>query len=189
MVSAVCLKWARKTCIDGLKKTHKTVENNLKILELDELYWFIGKKGNSKTRENVYIITMISREPRQIIGFDVSFDKASSRIQKIVDRGAEAQRYYTDGYVGYLDVVFPGEHLPNIHSKKDTHTVESINADLRHYIPLLRRRSRCFARSIETLAAVMDVFVDAYNLFGVAKSKYHLIHPNRSFPRGFIHFL
>ena len=62
--------------------------------------------------------------------------------------------------------------MRNIHNKNDTFTVESVNADLRHYIPLLRRRSRCFPRKLETLQAVLTVFVDAYNAFGVAKMKF-----------------
>jgi hypothetical protein len=73
-----------------------------------------------------------------------------------------------------LDVVFPGEHIRNVHNKNDTHNVESINADLRHYIPVLARRSRCFCRSLETLQAVVEVFVDAYNAFGVAKLKHRV---------------
>ena len=134
------------------------VENSPEILELDELYWFMKKKGNSKPRENVYIITMVRRNPRQIVGFSVTEEKTSDKIQAIVDGGPEAGKYCTDGYNGYLDVVFPGQYVRNIQNKNDTFTVEGINADLRHFIPLLRRRSRCFARSIETLTAVMDVF-------------------------------
>ena len=32
---------------------------------------------------------------------------------------------------------------------------EGANADLRHYIPILARSSRCFARKIETLLAIL----------------------------------
>jgi IS1 family transposase len=139
---------------------------NLKIcselLELDEMYWFIGKKPRSKTRENTYIITMVSRNPRQIVGFDVAFDKSPQRIQRMVDSAPAAQKYFTDGWSGYVDVVYPGTHIANIHDKSDTYTVEGVNADLRHYIPILARRSRCFARTIETLQAVIEVFVGAY---------------------------
>ena len=60
----------------------------------------------------------------------------------------------------------------NIHDKSDTFTVESVNADLRHYIPILARRSRCFARKIVTLRAVVEVFVEAYNKLGIAKMKF-----------------
>jgi hypothetical protein len=135
------------------------------------LYWFIEKKAKSKTRENVYLMTMTSREPRQIVGFEVQLDKSAVHIQSIVDGAPWAKEYCTDGYMGYLDVIYPGNHIRNVRDKRDTHNVESINADLRHYIPVLARRSRCFCRRLETLQAVIEVFVDAYNKFGEAKMK------------------
>jgi IS1 family transposase len=49
------------------------------------------------------------------------------------------------------------------------HNVESVNADLRHYIAGLRRKSRCFFRSLETMRAVLTVLINAYNKFGHAK--------------------
>ena len=157
--------------------------------ELDELYWFVGKKGTCETRENVYLITMISRNPRLIVGFDVASDKSSERIQNIVDNSPEADFYYTDGYLGYIDVVYPGKHIRNVRDKKDTHNVESINADLRHYIPVLARRSRCFARKIETLYAVVAVFIDAFNRFGLAKYKYRQRKKNGELPFSLVDFL
>jgi len=119
-------------------------------------------------------MTMICPEPRMIVGFEVAADKGAAHIQNIVDNAPWAKKYCTDGYFGYLDVVFPGEHVRNTHDKRDTHNVESINADLRHYIPVLRRRSRCFCRKIETLRAVIEVFVDAYNKFGEAKLRWRV---------------
>lgn len=119
------------------KKTEKISEH----LELDELYWFTGRKGTAKTRENVYLITMISWNPRLIVGFDAAFDKSPERIYKIVDSSPEADFYYTDSYQEYIDVVYPGKHIHNIHDKKDIHNVESVNADLRHYIPVSARRA------------------------------------------------
>ena len=74
--------------------------------------------------------------------------------------------------MGYVVVVYPGLHIRNCRDKSDTFTVEGVNADLRHYIPILTRRSRCFARKIETLRAVLEVFADAYNQFGQAKYLY-----------------
>jgi IS1 family transposase len=118
-------------------------------------------------------MTMISREPRQIQAFCVAQDKCARRIQDMVDSAPKAKKYCSDGYHGYLDVDYYGaEHVRNIHNKSDTHNVESINADLRHFISGLARRSRCFYRSLETLEAVIDMFVDAYNKFGEYKMKY-----------------
>jgi len=97
----------------GLKKTDQvwTNEQTVETLELDELYWFIGQKGKGETRENVYLITMVSREPRQIVGFAIAFDKSPERIQGIVDSAPPALKYCTDGYLGYIDVVYPGQHV------------------------------------------------------------------------------
>jgi IS1 family transposase len=166
-----------------------TVDNSYKILELDELYWYIEGKAHTITRENVYITTMVSREPRQIVGFDVAFDKSPDRIQAIVDSAPPAEKYCTDGYLGYIDVVYPGLHIRNVRDKRDTFTVEGINADLRHYIPILKRKSRCFARKLETLRVVLEVFVDAYNRFGIAKYKYRQTHQTGEIPFALVDFI
>ena len=120
---------------------------------------------------------MVSRKPRQIVGHVVSRDKMSSTIQQMVDTAPEAKQYCTDGYYGYLDVVFPGKHSFNVHNKKDTFTVESVNADLRHYIPTLARWSRCFPRKLDNLQAVLNVFVKAFNSFASQKELYRSLHP------------
>ena len=156
---------------------------------MDELYWFVGKKPHTQTHENIYIMTMVSRSPRQIVGHTVSLDKASGTIQRMVDAAPEAERYCTDGYVGYLDVVFPGLHIYNVHNKNDTFTVEGVNADLRHYIPSLARRSRCFPRKLENLRAVLAVFVCAYNRFGAAKLSYRSSRPYALVPFALVDFL
>ena len=167
------------------------MSGNYHILELDELYWFVGKKPRTKTRENTYVMTMVSRLPRQIVGFDVAFDKSPERIQRIVDNAPEAEKYCSDGWTGYIDVVYPGRHIRNCRDKSDTFTVEGINADLRHYIPILARRSRCFPRKLETLQAVVAVFVDAYNQFGIAKMNFrrNKDKKSRELPFSFVDFL
>ena len=86
---------------------------------MDELYWFLEYKPRTETRENIYIMTMVSREPRQITGHVVSRDKTSKTIQKMVDASPDVERYCTDGYSGYLDVVFPG-NISSIFTTKMT---------------------------------------------------------------------
>jgi len=142
------------------------------IFEIDELYHFISRKERTETRENTYVVPVISRTPRQIVSFGVEQSKSAETIQSIVDKAPYAYQFNTDGYFAYMDVVFPGHHKRNYHDKKDTFNVESVNADIRHYIPGLRRRSRCFYRSLETLRAIFSIFVNAYNKFGEAKLKY-----------------
>jgi IS1 family transposase len=129
-------------------------------------------------------MTMISRIPRQILAFEVNSSVKSGHIQSMVDRTPLAQKYFTDGGAPYLDVDFWGRHHRNVHNKNDTHIIEGTNADTRHYIAGLRRRSRCFFRSSETLKAVLTLFIDAYNRFGEAKRVYKERHPDfdRDFP-------
>ena len=140
--------------------------------ELDELYSFLQRKSRTENGENVYICTMISRCPRQIVAFDVDNHRTDELFQDMVDSVNPAERYHTDGLRTYGEVSFPGWHNQNCEDKSDTHNVESINSDLRHSIPGLRRKSRCFYRSKETLIAVLWVFIEAYNRFGAAKLKH-----------------
>jgi len=156
--------------------------------ELDELHWFIERKYFTESRTNTYIMTMISRSPRQIVGYAVDKSVNSVMLQKVADSTAPAEEYFTDGCMTYLDVVFGGKHRRNAENKNDTHNIESTNADLRHYIRGLARRSRCFFRTIETLNAVLALFIDAYNKFGEAKYKTRVPVNHRSpFPSKRLH--
>ena len=153
----------------GLKKTDEvwiSPSTNFDAFELDEIFWFIKQRKGHENGVNTYVMTMISREPRQIVAFAVDKSKAEKIIQQMVDSVPPAQSYYTDGYYGYANIDFVGCHMRNATNKKDTHLIESTNADLRHYIPGLRRRSRIFYRTLETFKTVLSVFIDAYNKFG-----------------------
>jgi len=108
-------------------------------------------------------------------------------IQRIVDEAPDAQNYYTDGWMVYLDVDFIGRHRRNVRDKSDTHVIESVNADVRHYIAGLRRKSRCFFRRIQTLKAVLLIFINAYNKAGDAKRRWRDCHRGCGRDFGFSH--
>ena len=154
---------------------------------MDEIYWFVGKRKGFENGINTYIMTILSREPRQIVAFDVDNSVNAVYIQDMVDSTLQAEKYFTDGGQSYLAVDFIGRHHRNVHDKSDTHNIEGSNADIRHYITGLRRRSRCFFRKIETLEAVLAIFFHAYNKFGDAKLQYRLRHPNRGRDYPFSH--
>jgi len=143
-------------------------KTNHTAFELDEIFHFIKRRERTETKENTYVMTMISREPRQILAFAVEHKRTQQTIQNMVDSIAPAKQYYTDGYSLYSSIYYEG-HLNQNSTKENTHGVESINADLRHHIPGLRRRSRIFYRTLDTFRAVLSVFVNAYNKFGEAK--------------------
>jgi len=69
----------------------------------------------------------------------------------------------SDASPTYLALQYhPGIHLvlPN---KRQTYRVEGDNAELRHYLARLVRRSRCFSRSLTALWQAVNVFVYAWN--------------------------
>jgi len=139
--------------------------------EIDELYHFVGHREKTETRENVYVIALTSREPRQFLGLTASHDKSPETIEHLVQTSPHAQQYFSDGFQGYKYVDFPNHFVQNCENKDDTYTVEGSNADLRHFVPTLKRKSRCFPRKIENLNAVLKLLAFAYNLFGQYKLK------------------
>ena len=122
-------------------------------------------------------MTMLSREPRQLVAYAADCTVNAEEIQKMVNDAPQAKQYNTDGGTCYLGVDFIGRHHRNVRDKSDTHNIEGSNADIRHYIAGLQRRSRCFFRKIETLLAVLGIFVYTYNKFGAAKMEYRRKHP------------
>jgi IS1 family transposase len=107
---------------------------------------------------------------RQIGGFKAAYSNGSAELQEVVNRAPAAKDYHSDGWSGYKGVFYCGEHHAHL-NKSETYTVEGTNADLRHYIPGLARRNRCFYRSLDTLRAVLAVFVRAFNKFALEKHK------------------
>jgi len=47
-------------------------------------------------------MTMVSREPRQIAAYEVDNSIQAKRIQSMVDRAPQAEKYFTDGGMSYL---------------------------------------------------------------------------------------
>ncbi|HEV2881151.1 MAG TPA: hypothetical protein VGX24_07730, partial [Pyrinomonadaceae bacterium] len=60
----------------------------------------------------------------------------------------------------------------SMYNKSETYSVEAVNADLRHYLARLGRRSRCFSRCIHALRRAVDLFVCCYNARQLRKRKY-----------------
>jgi IS1 family transposase len=73
-------------------------------------------------------------------------------------------RYFSDDCPTYRYLMYPGRRAHQVApGKSQTYTVEGTNADLRHYLARLTRRSRCFTRSPEALRCAVRLFQCAYN--------------------------
>ena len=58
-----------------------------------------------REKNRIYIITLVSRDKRQILGYEIAFDRSRERIQKLVDNSAKASKYYSDAYSAYAIVI------------------------------------------------------------------------------------
>lgn len=105
----------------------------------------------------------------------MAYDREPDRLQALLDAAPSARQYSSDQLAAYTNrVYYPGHHeaLP---TKSQTYAVEGGNAELRHYLGRLVRRSRCFTRSLRALRDAVKVFVYAWNrrqLFRRAHPKY-----------------
>jgi insertion element IS1 protein InsB len=109
------------------------------------------------------------------------WERTTIVMQAIVDRGAPAARYFSDAFPTYGDLCYWGAHTM-MTDKSETYSVEGTNADLRHYLARLARKSRCFSRCIEALRRAVDLFVHFYNRRQLRKRQHpqypaHIIDP------------
>ena len=84
-----------------------------------------------REKKRIYVITLVSRDKRQIVGYDIAFDKSRKRIQNLVDSSPKAYRYYSDSdpYSAYSEIIYDGLHT-SLKNKSQTYTVGGVNSYL-----------------------------------------------------------
>jgi IS1 family transposase len=110
------------------------------------------------------VLIAVDRASGLIVGQGVLAQLEWQSMQDFVDRLPAAPRYASDGAEVYEEVLWPagGAHVLS-YGKEETHTVESVNANLRTYLKRLARRSRCFSRKLAALQEAVRLFVWHYN--------------------------
>lgn len=106
----------------------------------------------------------VARESGLIVGAQVLEELSWEDVQGFVDTLPPAHSYCTDQSSIYPDVLWPqgSSHLIS-KAKELTHTIESFNANLRHYLKRLCRRTRAFSKCIHALRRALRLFVWYYN--------------------------
>ena len=93
----------------------------------------------------------------------VGFERSQAILQALVDQAPQSRFYYSDLFATYRSPIYsPGIHTP-MPNKSETFRVEGDNAELRHYLARLARKSRCFSRCIHALRRAIKLFVFAWN--------------------------
>jgi IS1 family transposase len=90
-------------------------------------------------------------------------ERTETTMQPIIDDAPAAFQYCSDGFSTYETLNYhQGRHLV-AEGKSQTYSVEGGNADLRHYLARLAKKSRCFSRCLEALKRAITVFVVCWN--------------------------
>jgi len=126
-------------------------------------------------------MTLVDRRSSCIVGWAVAAERTQQCLQQMVDEAPQAAFYFSDLFASYRSLVYaPGIHTP-MPDKSETYRVEGMNAELRHYLARLARKSRCFSRCIEALRRAVKLFVFAWNRRQLYRQRFprypaHLIH-------------
>ena len=114
-------------------------------------------------KNQIFVITIVDRLTRCYLGFRVVWERTQAAIQEIVDEAPKAKRYFSDAFDAYERLWYHWGVYEVSQGKADTYSVEADNAELRHYLARLARRSRCFSRCPEALKAALKLFMYCFN--------------------------
>jgi len=107
----------------------------------------------------------------------VSRKRSGAEVQDMLAESIQGHDYYSDDFQGYKTALYwPAIHYP-MNDKSEIYSFEGSNAELRHYLARLRRKSRCFSRCEEALRNAVKLFVFAYNRRQLIKQQF----PNYTF--------
>jgi IS1 family transposase len=90
----------------------------------------------------------------------------------MVDEAPKAKRYYSDAFEAYEHLWYHWGAYEVSQGKTDTYSVEADNAELRHDLARLARRSRCFSRCPEALQAALKLFMYCFNRRQLHKQRF-----------------
>ncbi|WP_414692095.1 IS1 family transposase [Phototrophicus methaneseepsis] len=106
------------------------------------------------------------------MGWCLTQERDESTLQALLDKSPQAVWYYSDLFVTYKSLIYtPGTHTP-MPDKSETFRVEGVNAELRHYLKRLVRKTRCFSKCIQALRRTVKLFVFAWNRRQLYRQQY-----------------
>ena len=107
-------------------------------------------------------MTIVDRQTRCFLAIEAVTDRSQEVAQQMMSQ-APAQQYYSDQFPLYDSLTYRrGYHL-SLADKSETYSVEGGNAELRHYLTRLVRKSRCFSRCLVWLNRHLKAFAHAWN--------------------------
>jgi len=117
-------------------------------------------------------LTVVDRKTRCILGWAVVWIRTQAAIQQVLDLAPKAKWYYSDGFDAYQWLWYHFGRYEVSEGKAETYSVEGDNAELRHYLARLARRSRCFSRCPFALERALRLFVFCFNSRQLHKQRF-----------------
>jgi len=122
-------------------------------------------------KNKIYVLTVVDRATHCLLSWDAVSERSALNLQACLERAPQARQYYSDAFPGY-DNLYYGAPYEMRTDKKETYSVEAVNADLRHYLKRLARKSRCFSRCLDALLKNLQLFAYCYNQRQLMKLSY-----------------
>lgn len=131
------------------------------ILELDELYSFVGKKKNKR-----WIWLAKLRNKKQIVAYYIG-DRDAESCKKLWERIPEKFKVllsFSDEWKAYSEVLNPKTHSSVPKQSGETSHIERFNCTLRQRIGRLVRKTLSFSKSEFMHDLAIKKFIVDYNL-------------------------
>ena len=131
------------------------------VLELDELYSFVGKKKNKR-----WLWVALCRRTRQVVAFVIG-DRSERTCRRLYRRLPQAYRHcgsYSDFWAAYAKVFQRGRHQSVDKRSGQTAHVERWNCTLRQRVSRYVRRSLAFSKVDRNHYLFTENFIVHYNL-------------------------
>jgi IS1 family transposase len=99
-----------------------------------------------------------------LLSWQIVHERTFESLQPVMDKVPRScERVYSDGLNTYTTLIYFGAVHEAHTNKSQTYSVEGSNAEIRHYLARLHRRSRCFCRSVQSLKRAFWLFAYCYN--------------------------
>jgi insertion element IS1 protein InsB len=132
------------------------------VLELDELWSFVGKKANKR-----WVWIALARHTRQVVAYVIG-DRSQRTCRRLWQRIPESYKggscYYSDFWEAYRAVIPEERHEAVGKESGELAHVERWNNTLRQRLARFVRKTLSFSKSDEMHEACLKLFLHRYNV-------------------------
>ena len=120
------------------------------VIECDELWHFVGVK---KENCGCGLLLTDSGASRLTLELGSRQTRTGRRLWERI-KGVRCAQYATDAWHAYTGFIPEALHT---RSKRETHSIESFNATVRHYLARFHRKAHCYSKSVGRVRASLNL--------------------------------